>query len=162
MDRELCMSQNMIDLQFEIQCTDAEVRAAEVIEKALMKASEFEQLSSIEVSVVIVDNRTIREMNNEYRQVDRATDVLSFPLWENTNEWEESELEVVPLGDIVISLPKAKEQAEAYGHSLERELAFLATHGFLHLIGYLHDTEEQENRMFKRQERILMEIGLQR
>lgn len=72
------------------------------------------------------------------------------------------EEETVPLGDIVISYPKAKEQAEEYGHSLERELGFLAVHGFLHLLGYDHETAEEEKEMFQRQEEILQQAGLHR
>jgi probable rRNA maturation factor len=95
--------------------------------------------------------------------VDRPTDVLSFPLWEPDEEWViDEEEERVALGDIVISLPKAKEQAEAYGHSLNREVGFLAVHGFLHLLGYDHETKEEEKEMFAKQEEILSLVGLHR
>lgn len=156
------MEQNTIDVQINVDCTPEELQAIEWIEKALVRAIHAEEMPLVEVSVIVVDNDKIHEMNKQYREMDRHTDVLSFPLWENASEWEESVMDVIPLGDIVISLPKAKEQAAEYGHSLERELAFLATHGFLHLIGYLHDCEEEEQRMFQRQEQILSEIGLKR
>lgn len=122
-----------------------------------------------EVVVTLVNNERIHELNREYRGVDRPTDVLSFAMNEpGEGEMEiyldESDMEEFPnmLGDIIISLPKAQEQAEDFGHSLERELSFLAVHGFLHLLGYDHGTEEEEKEMFSRQEEVLQQIGLTR
>ncbi|MBN8236671.1 rRNA maturation RNase YbeY [Halobacillus kuroshimensis] len=117
-----------------------------------------------EVSVSFVDNKEIQELNRNYRQKDEPTDVISFAMQE-TGEGEVDILdENLPmmLGDIVISVDKAKEQAEDYHHSLEREFGFLALHGFLHLLGYDHLNEEDEKKMFTRQEDILREFGLQR
>jgi probable rRNA maturation factor len=152
-----------LDMNVEINVTPEEEKALEWIKKALAAAAEAEELPEVEVSVTVVDNETIHQMNKEYRGVDRPTDVLSFPLWEPDEEWVIDEEETaVPLGDLVISLPKAKEQANDYGHSLERELGFLAVHGFLHLLGYDHETKEQEKEMFARQEEILGRIGLHR
>ncbi|SEN04597.1 rRNA maturation RNase YbeY [Lihuaxuella thermophila] len=152
-----------LDLAIETEATEEDKKAIEWIGKALRAAVEAEQLPPVEVSVTIVDNGAIRQMNKEYRKVDRPTDVLSFPLWDPEEEWViAEEEEAVSLGDIVISLPKAKEQASEYGHSLERELGFLAVHGFLHLLGYDHETKEEEEEMFQRQEEILGRIGLQR
>lgn len=117
-----------------------------------------------EISLTFVTNERIHEINLEYRQKDKATDVISFAM----EELGEGEIEVVGadqpriLGDIIISIPKAKEQAEEYGHSFLRELGFLAVHGFLHLLGYDHETEEDEKIMFSLQRELLDEYGLQR
>jgi probable rRNA maturation factor len=153
----------VIDLQVETPLNEAEQESLSVILKALRAAARAENLPPADVAVTVVDNEQIHALNKEYRQVDRPTDVLSFPLWEPGEEWVISEEEeTVPLGDIVISYPKAKEQAEEYGHSIERELGFLAVHGFLHLLGYDHETAEEEKEMFQRQEEILQQAGLHR
>lgn len=145
-----------------------EERLQDLIVKCLEAAAVQEEASG-EVVVTIVSNERIHELNRDYRNVDRPTDVLSFAMNEpGEGEMEiymdESELEAFPnmLGDIIISLPKAQEQAEEYGHSLDRELGFLAVHGFLHLLGYDHGTEEEEKEMFSRQEAVLEQIGLTR
>jgi len=116
-----------------------------------------------EVSVSFVTNDAIQTLNNEYRGKDTPTDVLSFAM----EEVHEEEIEVVLdeempliLGDIIISVDKIKEQAEAYAHSFERELGFLLVHGFLHLLGYDHIDAEQERSMFARQTTLLDEYGL--
>lgn len=117
-----------------------------------------------EVSVTFVKNERIQEINRDYRGKDKPTDVISFAL----EELGEGEILIsganLPrvLGDIIISTDKAYEQAEEYGHSFQRELGFLAVHGFLHLLGYDHETEEEEKEMFDLQRRILDEFGLQR
>jgi probable rRNA maturation factor len=149
-----------LELGIELEVTEEEREAISSLEKALQAAADFEELPPVEVAVTIVDNEKIHQLNREYRGIDRPTDVLSFPLWEPDEEWVIDE--EVMLGDIVISLPKAKEQAAEYGHTLARELGFLAVHGFLHLLGYDHETEQEEKEMFSRQEEILSRIGLQR
>lgn len=117
-----------------------------------------------EVSITFVTNDRIQEINREYRDKDRPTDVISFAM----EELGEGEIELVGadmprvLGDIIISAAKAKEQAEEYGHSFIRELGFLAVHGFLHLLGYDHENAEDEKKMFSRQKDILDEFGLKR
>lgn len=116
-----------------------------------------------EVSVRFVDNETIHELNATYRNVDRPTDVLSFPLGENgvydTNYSTGAKL----LGDIVISVEKAMEQAEAYNHSLQREIGFLTVHSMLHLLGYDHEMGGiEEVRMREKEETVLTKIGLKR
>ncbi|WP_048600316.1 rRNA maturation RNase YbeY [Rubeoparvulum massiliense] len=143
----------------------------QLIETVLQRASELEDEAG-EVSVTLVDNEMIHQLNLQYRQVDRPTDVLSFALDEEGEGeldiiYEEDELEEngeIPrlLGDIIISIPKAKEQAEEYGHSFHRELAFLAVHGFLHLIGYDHEVEAAAQAMFARQEEILQSCNITR
>lgn len=117
-----------------------------------------------EVSLTFVSNEKIHEINREYRGIDRPTDVISFAL----EEMGEDEIEIIGtniprvLGDIIISIPKAREQADEYGHSFMRELGFLAVHGLLHLLGYDHETKEEETVMFKKQEEILQKFGLTR
>jgi probable rRNA maturation factor len=152
-----------VDLLIETTLTEEEKQALGWIEKVIQTAAEVEELPPVEVAITIVDNQRIQELNREYRGKDQPTDVLSFPLWEPDEEWviEEGE-EYVTLGDLIISIEKAKEQAQEYGHSLEREIGFLAVHGFLHLLGYDHETKEQEEEMFGRQEEILQKLGLTR
>ncbi|MEE6130943.1 rRNA maturation RNase YbeY [Priestia aryabhattai] len=117
-----------------------------------------------EVSITFVNNERIQEINREYRDKDKPTDVISFAL----EEMGEGEIEIfgeeMPrvLGDIIISVPRTIEQAEEYGHSFMRELGFLTVHGFLHLLGYDHETAEDEKQMFTRQKDILDEYGLTR
>lgn len=120
----------------------------------------------LEVSVTLVDDDAIRELNRDYRGVDRPTDVLSFAMLEE-GEGEPEAPQLPPdaplqLGDIVISLERAAAQAVEYGHSLERELGFLVTHGVLHLLGYDHQTPEDEARMQETAEAILGELDLGR
>lgn len=110
-------------------------------------------------NVIIVNNERIHEINKEYRNVDRETDVISFALEDDSNI-KIDDFRV--LGDIYISIDKAKSQAEEYGHSLRRELCFLTTHGFLHLLGYDHIKKEDEEVMFKLQNEILDSYGVTR
>ncbi|MBO8176852.1 rRNA maturation RNase YbeY [Aeribacillus pallidus] len=137
----------------------------ELIENLLNFAAEKEEVQGgSEVSVTFVTNERIQEINRDYRGKDRPTDVISFAL----EELGEGETEIIGLdmprvlGDIIISVPKAREQANEYGHSFKRELGFLALHGFLHLLGYDHMTEEEEKVMFSRQKDLLGEFGLER
>jgi len=136
-----------------------------LVRQLLETAAKAEKLDDkAEVSITFVDNDKIRELNHRYRGKDSTTDVLSFAL----EEMGEQEIDIVGeklprlLGDIVISVPKAREQAKEYGHTFERELGFLAVHGFLHLLGYDHLTENDEKEMFSKQKGILDECGLQR
>ena len=120
-----------------------------------------------EVSITVVSNEKIREINREYRDKDKVTDVISFAIEDDEDDLlKEFDMEgiTIPrdLGDIFISYDKAVEQAEEYGHSVERELGSLMVHGFLHLNGYDHMTDEDEKRMFALQEEILKEYGLKR
>ena len=116
-----------------------------------------------EVSVTFTDNQQIHALNLQYREVDRPTDVLSFPLTDYDGNTDEPEVDepCVSLGDIVISLEKAAEQAETYGHSFEREVAFLTVHSMLHLLGYDHELGEAEDiDMRARQSAIMTVMGL--
>ena len=127
-----------------------------VLQHAVVK----EKLENVIFNVIIVDNDYIHELNKNYRNIDRETDVITFAL-------EDEKDMVAPvgervLGDIYISIDKAISQAEEYGHSLLRELSFLAVHGFYHLLGYDHMTEEEEKVMFSKQEEVLHECKIER
>lgn len=137
----------------------------ELVEKLLQHAAKAEGVEQdSEVSVTFVDNEAIHEINKQYRDKDQPTDVISFAM----EELGEGEVQIIGegmprvLGDIIISTDRTKEQAEDYGHSFERELGFLAVHGFLHLLGYDHMTEADEKEMFSKQDAILASFGLLR
>lgn len=140
----------------------------ELVEQVVQKALEVEVEGDYEVSISFVNNQEMRELNKQYRNKDSATDVLSFPLMEfeeteeNYNNEEEYVQEDRLLGDIVISLEKAQEQANEYAHSFERELAFLTVHGVLHLLGMDHEDEAQEKEMIEKQEEILQLLNITR
>lgn len=132
------------------------------MQRVLEKMAEVYGLAAAEVSVTFTDNAHIRELNAAYRGKDAATDVLSFAL----REGEEPEIvdgpPVEALGDIIISVERAAEQAAEYGHSLEREMAFLTTHGMLHLLGYDHIEEAERVEMRKEEEYVLQLLGISR
>lgn len=116
---------------------------------------------SAEISVSFVDNEQIREMNRQYRDKDSATDVLSFPMGENGQYDVNHETGAKILGDIVLSMPRAVEQAQAYGHSLEREVGYLTAHSMLHLLGYDHEKGGLERvHMREKEEKVMQELGL--
>ena len=117
------------------------------------------KLEKCEFNIILVDNKKIHEINKEYRNVDRETDVISFAMEDEMDvEYKDFRL----LGDIYISIDKCYLQAEEYGHSRIREICFLATHGILHLLGYDHMNEEDEKEMFKLQEELLDEYNIKR
>ncbi|MEH7178791.1 rRNA maturation RNase YbeY [Neobacillus vireti] len=157
------MNKLMIDLVDETNQLSNE--QMEEIEKLLNFAADQEQVDDqSEVSVTFVSNERIHEINREYRDKDAPTDVISFAM----EELGEGEIELIGaeipriLGDIIVSIPKAEEQAKEYGHSFNRELGFLCVHGFLHLLGYDHMEKAEEEKMFSRQKEILDEYGLTR
>ncbi|WP_410514469.1 rRNA maturation RNase YbeY [Paenibacillus sp. BR2-3] len=143
-----------------------------LLETLLQKSGELEGVDEGEIDLTFVDNERIHELNRDFRGIDRPTDVLSFAM----NETGEDELEIIyeveegeeseeipnVLGDIIISVTRAQEQALEYGHSLERELGFLFVHGFLHLLGYDHQDEASEAEMMSKQEKVLTQVGLTR
>ncbi|MGB9813263.1 MAG: rRNA maturation RNase YbeY [Thermovenabulum sp.] len=137
----------------------------EMIKKVVEKALEMHGEDKVEVSIVLVDNEYIRELNKHYRGKDEPTDVLSFAMREGEcdfdDEIEEIEEEEL-LGDIIISCEKAKSQAEEYGHSFNREIGYLAVHGILHLLGYDHETEAERKEMRQKEEEVLLALGLKR
>lgn len=129
--------------------------------QAVLVSEHFEQ--DAEVSVTFVDNSEIHKLNKTYRDKDRPTDVLSFPLGENGEYDVNHETGCVQLGDIVISLETAVKQAEMYGHSLEREIGFLTVHSMLHLLGYDHETSKlEERKMREKEEEVLNQLGISR
>lgn len=111
------------------------------------------QDKNTEISITFTNNEEIHYLNKEYRNIDRPTDVLSFPFDNSFN------LPVKMLGDIIISLEKAESQSEEYGHSFKREISFLIVHGILHLLGYDHHTPEEEKEMFGLQKELLKEYA---
>ena len=119
-------------------------------------------LETAEVSLTLVDDEQIHVLNRDYRSVDRPTDVISFALEEGDEPTIIGGPAEMLLGEIVISMETALRQAAEYGHSLEREVAFLALHGMLHLLGYDHMTQEDEKRMFDKQTEILAALGVDR
>jgi len=150
-----------------IEITDEQMAFIEKIVKAVLDYEKWDE--EVEVSISFVDNKEIQKLNREFRNIDAPTDVLSFPMLEyeeisddeafSEEDYIEAE---IPLGDIVISTEKVIEQSKEYGHSQERELAFLLVHGMLHLLGYDHMNEEDERIMFQKQEEILNVLNLKR
>ena len=140
---------------------DPEEVAAAVINGVLdQEACPYEA----EVELILTDPENIRTMNREHRNIDRETDVLSFPMYSFTDDDmpEEGPAPIV-LGDIVISAERAKEQAAEYGHSFQREISFLTVHSVLHLLGYDHEvSEEAEKEMFSLQDKIMDKLGILR
>ena len=137
-----------------------EIKELEIVHKVLLSAIDKEKLENVSFNLIIVDNSYIHELNKNYRGIDRETDVITFAL-------EDEDSLVLPgderiLGDIYISIDKARSQAEEYGHSFLREISFLAVHGFYHLLGYDHQTEEEEKIMFQKQEEVLESYGIRR
>lgn len=139
--------------------TNEKIDELKDVEMVLKKAIEIEKLGVVNFNVIIVDNEFIHKMNREYRGIDRPTDVISFAL-EDEHDIDYDDFRL--LGDIYISIDKAKEQAKEYGHSLRREICFLSVHGLLHLLGYDHMEKEDEKVMFARQEMILNEAGIEK
>ena len=137
---------------------DAAQSEADAVQTAALSALAIEGAAGRGVSIVLTDDETIHAYNREYRDVDRATDVLSFPADEG------DEILSIPddfLGDIMISVPRAAEQGAALGHSTERELMFLTVHGVLHLLGFDHMRPEDETVMLEHQRRIMSAIAKQ-
>ena len=139
---------------------EEKIEELEIVKKVLESAIIKEKLDNVSFNVIIVNNEFIHELNRDYRNIDRETDVITFAL-------EDENTIIIPnneriLGDIYISIDKARSQAKEYGHSLLRELSFLAVHGFYHLLGYDHMTPEDEKVMFTKQEEVLEEYGITR
>lgn len=151
----------------EIIVNDESAVTEQMMDKLREAASACTQMD-VEISLSFVSLDEIHELNREYRGVDRPTDVLSFPMFDNLDELEaaceesDEEGQAVPLGDVVICMDKIVEQAEEFGHSRERETVYLFTHSVLHLLGYDHETEEEKKEMRKREEEIMDLIGLSR
>lgn len=139
------------------------------IQQVIQKCFEEEKLKDLNlyISITLTTPKKIKELNNNYRKIDKETDVLSFPMFEK-EEIEEivksKQKQIVPetIGDIVISIKRVEEQAKEYGHSFERELSYMLVHGFYHLMGYDHIEEEDKKKMRPKEEKILNELKIVR
>jgi probable rRNA maturation factor len=125
---------------------------------AVLELEKFE--GPAEISVTFTDNEEIKKLNAQYRNIDAATDVLSFPMGENGKYDLNHETGAKILGDIVISMEKAVEQADAFDHSLQREVAYLTAHSVLHLLGYDHVENMEKVRMREKEELVMEQLGL--
>ena len=132
---------------------DEDIKDLSTMKELLEFACKKEELENTSFNVIIVDNSYIHKLNKEYRNIDRETDVITFALEDEDSIKLPDDIRI--LGDIYISYDKVKSQAIEYGHSIKRELCFLAIHGFYHLLGYDHMTKEDEKVMFKKQEEVL-------
>ena len=146
----------------EVECKNIEINGKEksIIKKVVAQVLKIEGIQhDVDVYVMLTDNDTIHEINKEQRNVDKATDVLSFPMFERDEiaQLMKEKTDDIPeiLGDIIVSIPKVEEQALEYGHSYERELAYLVTHGMLHLLGYDHMIDEEKAIMREHEEIVL-------
>lgn len=138
----------------------------ELVELVYNVASNYLKVpDNMSVNIIMVEPQTIQDLNKRFRNIDRVTDVLSFPMLDNIDELQNEidiELGDVNIGDVYICRERAKEQAQEYGHSFSRELCFLAVHGFLHLLGYDHIIPEEEQEMFALQDEILAKANINR
>lgn len=155
-----------VDIQFYNQTSESVETYEAMITTVVNETIKQENLTNemLECSFIFVDNEQIREINANYRQKDAVTDVITFAIEDEMPG--EIKIQGIPmprmLGDVFISLPRTREQAERYGHSFDRELSFLAVHGCLHLLGYDHIEPEEEKIMFGKQEDVLNALGIRR
>ena len=140
--------------------TEEEIDELETVRKVLDFAVKKENLENVDFNVIIVREDYIHELNKNYRNIDRVTDVITFALEDDDTVLNASDRRV--LGDVYICLDRAKSQAIEYQHSFLREICFLAVHGFYHLLGYDHQTKEEEEVMFTKQEEVLSGCGIKR
>lgn len=163
----------MIELNFDIDIYEDIVKenTIKLIEQIVDEALKMHNMKgNYEVSLSFVDDEEIRDINRRFRDKDSKTDVLSFPLFSEEEIVEviadgsvsSENSELVVLGDIIISVPTAIEQAKEYNHSIERELCFLSCHSILHLLGYDHDTPERTEKMETAQREIMNKVGVTR
>lgn len=136
----------------------------EIIKKVLKKCFEIEKLENknLYVNVVLTNAKNIKSINKEHRGIDKETDVLSFPMFEKNEIANLDNTNEDILGDMVISIERVEEQAKEYGHSFERELAYMVVHSFYHLLGYDHMTEEDKKEMREKEENVLGILGIRR
>ena len=152
-------------MQFDIvnEWGDVKPEWVERLNEILPLYAEQEGLpDEMEIGLTFTDDETIRAINREHRNIDKATDVLSFPLYERDDEIEQFEDELAPFGDIVLSVPHAIAQAEEYGHSVEREVCYLVVHGLMHIAGYDHMEEDEKAEMRAAEESLLKAVGVTR
>lgn len=139
---------------------DEKIEELETVAFVLEQAVTLERLENVLFNVIIVDNTYIHTLNKTYRGIDRETDVITFALEDEKDMVAVDGVRI--LGDIYISIEKARSQASEYHHSLKRELCFLAVHGFYHLLGYDHMSAEEEKEMFSKQEAVLASCNIER
>lgn len=158
--------EDIVEINFyEIEENESYIK---VVKKVLTKCFEKENLenTNMYISITLTNPENIRKINNQYRNIDKQTDVLSFPMFEK-NEIQEkikNKENIVKevLGDIIISIQQVEKQAKEYGHSLERELAYMLVHGFYHLMGYDHIEQKDKEIMRPKEEKILQELNIKR
>ncbi len=139
---------------------ELDLRIMESINRVIFASLEYEGIpDDCDISLSFVTNEEIRELNRDYRGIDSVTDVLSFPLFDEETDIDYGE---VSLGDIVISVERATEQANEFGHSLEREICFLVCHSMFHLFGYDHMEEDEKKEMRFKEEEVLTKLGITR
>lgn len=154
-------------LEIEFLDIDENEEYKKIIRKVIETCFEEENLqnSKLYVNVILTNPKNIKEINTKFRNIEKETDVLSFPMFEKEDieffKNSENEIEEV-LGDIIVSIERVKEQAIEYGHSFERELAYMIVHGFYHLMGYDHMTEEDKSKMRPKEEKILEKLKITR
>ena len=146
---------NFLDIEESQECIN-------ILTKVIDKCFEEEKLKdkNLYINIVLTNPENIRKINKEHRNIDKETDVLSFPMFEKEELEQRKEENQDILGDIVISIEKVKEQAKEYGHSFERELAYMAVHGFYHLMGYDHMEENDKNLMREKEENVLNKLNI--
>ena len=146
--------------QIDFQDIDEAKEYEEIIEKVVYECFKEEDLleTKLYMSIILTNKDKIQELNNTYRKINKTTDVLSFPMFEKEELEDFEGIIPEPLGDIVISIEKVKEQAEEYGHSFERELAYMVVHGFYHLMGYDHIELSDRKIMREKEENILNKL----
>ena len=148
---------------FEIEENDENNK---IIQKDVLTCLETEKLmnTNLYLNVILTNPETIRATNKHYREIDKETDVLSFPMFQKLVEESQTKKEIVEdvLGDIMISIPRVIEQADEYGHSVERELAYMVVHGFYHVMGYDHIKEEDKAIMRPKEEYVLNKLNITR
>lgn len=155
-------------MQIDFDGIEEKKEYSNIINQVLEKCYDVENLveSKLYINIILTNPQTIKKINKEYRNIDKETDVLSFPMFEK-EELEEimkkQEFNIQDiLGDIIISIPRVEEQAKEYEHSFERELAYMVVHGFYHLMGYDHMEEEEKRIMREKEENILKQLDITR
>ena len=150
------------EIQFlEIPETDNYIELVEIVLGECFKEEKLLE-SKLYISVILTNPDEIQRLNREYRKVDKTTDVLSFPMYEREEISKLNKEIEEPIGDIVISIDKVKEQAKEYNHSFERELAYMLVHGFYHVIGYDHLQEDEKKEMRAKEHNILNKLNIVR
>ena len=151
---------------FEIEYLDIEENKIyeTIISKVITECFKQEKLfkSNYYINIILTNPKKIKEINKKFRNIDKETDVLSFPMFEKEEIFKENSLGLEVLGDIVISIERVKQQAKEYGHSFERELAYMVVHGFYHIMGEDHMEEHEKKQMREKEEKILKALSIER